>query len=102
MPTHNFTSELRLSNWNKKGVPRLRVSVKTADYHWICANGEVRYLRKMILTRKSGEVVVLNYPRISKGTSTGKYSPHYITIPAPDVKQYNFQRNEPVKVELEW
>ena len=102
MGKHNFTSNLRVSNWNKSGIPRLRVSLKTSDYNWICANGEVKYLRKMTLVRKTGQQIEKGYPRISKGTTTGKYTPHYITVSAPDVKKYGFQPNEPVKVYLEW
>jgi len=102
MTTHSFTSKLLVSNYNKSGIPRLRVSLYTRDYEFICYNGEVRNLRKMIIKRPSEQVVKIDYPRISKGTSSGAYTPHYITIPATDVKKYGFQPNEPVAVTIEW
>lgn len=102
MSTHSFTSKLLVSNWNKSGIPRLRVSVRKRDYEFICYNGEVKYLRKMIIKRPSGQIVTTEYPRISKGTSTGKYAPHFITVSANDVKKYGFQPNEPVAVTIEW
>lgn len=102
MSEHTFTSKLLVSNWNKNGVPRLRVSVRKRDYEFITYNGEVRYLTKMMLRRTSGEVITIDYPRISKGTSTGGYAPHYITIPAKDVIKYGYKPNEPVAVKIEW
>ena len=102
MTTHSFTSKLLVSNWNKSGIPRLRVSVHMRDYEFICYNGEVKYLKKMILRRPSGEVITTEYPRLSKGTSNGKYAPHYITVSASDVKKYGFKPNEPVAVTVEW
>jgi hypothetical protein len=44
----------------------------------------------------------MDYPRISKGTTTGKYTPHYITVSASDVKKYGFKPREPVAVHIEW
>ena len=99
---HSFTSKLLVSNWNKSGVPRLRVSVRTRDYEFISYNGDVKYLRKMTVRRTNGEEIVMEYPRISKGTTYGGYTPHYITVPATDVKKYGFEPNEPVAVKIEW
>ena len=99
---HYFVSKLLVSNWNKKGIPRLRISVKTRDYEFISANGEVRYLRKMTIKRGDGQTILVDYPRISKGTTQGKYTPRYITISASDVKKYGFKPNEPVAVQIEW
>lgn len=81
MSTHTFTSKLLVSNWNKSGVPRLRVSVHTRDYEFITYGGEVRFLTKMLVKRPNGQVVRIDSPRLSKGTSNGKYAPHYICIP---------------------
>ncbi len=102
MGKHYFTSQLLVSNYNKEGVPRLRVSVPTSDYRFMSYNGEVKYLRKMTLGRTNGQKVVMQYPRISKGTTNGKYTPHYITVSAKDVKQYGFKAKEPVTVTVEW
>lgn len=102
MGEHFFTSKLLVSNWNKSGVPRLRVTVRTRDYEYISYNGEVKYLRRMIVKRTDGQTVTMDYPRISKGTTYGKYTPHYITVPASDVKKYGFKPNEPVAVTIEW
>ena len=109
MTAHSFTSKLLVSNWNKSGIPRLRVSLYTRDYEFICFNGEVKYLRRMILKRPSGQVVTCEYPRISKGTTSRSpkngskgYTPHYITVSADDVKKYGFKPNEPVEVTVEW
>lgn len=100
--SHYFTSQLLVSNKNKSGIPRLRVSLKTNDYAFICYKKEVKFLRKMTLKRTSGEVVELDYPRISKGSKNGQYIPHYITVSAEDVKKYGFQPKEPVEVTVEW
>lgn len=102
MSEHSFTSKLLVSNYNKDGVPRLRVSITTRDYDFISYNGEVKYLRKMILKRADGQTIAMDYPRISKGTTTGKYTPHYITVSASDVKKYGFKPREPVAVHIEW
>ena len=102
MGQHTFTSKLLVSNWNKSGIPRLRVSVQTKEYDFISYEGEVKYLRKMTVRRTSGQEIEMDYPRISKGTTQGKYTPHYITISASDVKKYDFKPNEPVSVKVEW
>ena len=98
----SFTSKLLVSNWNKSGIPRLRVSVKTRDYEFISYRGEVKHLHKMVLKRTNGEIVTMDYARISKGTKQGKYTPHYITVSADDVKKYDFKPNEAVSVYVEW
>lgn len=102
MGIHNFTSKLLVSNWNKQGIPRLRVSLHIRDYEFITYEGDVKYLRKMTILRTNGQVVEMDYPRISKGTQNGKYVPHYITVSADDVKTYGFKPNEPVSVTVEW
>ncbi len=102
MSTHSFTSKLLVSNWNKSGIPRLRVTVHKCDYDFICYQEEVRYFKKMILKRTSGEIVETLGPRLSKGATTGKYAPHYITVSADDVKKHGFKPNEPVAVTVEW
>ena len=105
MSKHTFTSSLLVSNYNKDGVPRLRVSVTTKDYKFMAysqPDGELRYLRRMILKRTSGETITMDYPRISKGTTNGKYTPHYITVSANDVKKHGFKPKEPVVVQVEW
>lgn len=105
MSEHSFTSHLLVSNYNSSGIPRLRVSLTTRDYEFIRAmsNGEeVKYLRRMMVKRGNGQVITMDYPRISKGTTQGKYTPHYITVSASDVKKYGFRPKEPVAVRIEW
>lgn len=102
MSEHSFTSHLLVSNYNKSGIPRLRVSVTTRDYEFISYNGDVKYLRRMTLKRANGQVVVMDKPRLSKGTTQGKYTPHYISVSAKEVKKYGFKPKEPVAVHIEW
>lgn len=99
---HSFTSNLLVSNWNKSGIPRLRVSLRTRDWQFITYQGDVTHLTKMTIKRSDGEVIVMDYARISKGSKQGKYTPHYITVSANDVKKYKFAPNEPVAVTVEW
>lgn len=99
---HYFASKLLVSNIGKKGIPRLRVSLKTRDWEFISANGEVIFLDRMTVKRANGQIVEVDAPRISKGSKQGKYTPHYITISATKVKKYGFYPNEPVAVTIEW
>ena len=102
MGEHSFTSKLLVSNWNKSGIPRLRVAVRKRDYEFISYNGEVKYLKKMIIRRTNGQTITMEDSRISKGTTYGGYTPHFITVSASNVKRYNFRPNEPVAVKIEW
>ena len=99
---HPFTSQFLVSSKNKEGAPRLRISVPIDDYRFITYLKDVTFLRRMTLTRPTGEVVVLDYPRISKGTTYGNYTPHFISISADDVAKYGFKPKEPVHVVVEW
>ena len=100
---HYFASKLLVSNWGKKGYPRLRVSLKTRDWEFINANGEVTFLKKMTIIRgETGQQITFYDSRISKGSKQGKYTPHYITISAKDVKKYGFKPTESVAVTVEW
>lgn len=102
MMEHYFASELLVSNYDKKGTPRLRVSLRTRDYKFMSPNGDLVHLVEMILKRQNGDLVKLEYPRISKGTSQGNYTPHYINVPTTEVEKYGFKPNEPVAVTVKW
>lgn len=102
MKQHQFASKLLLTGRNKNGVPRLRVSIGKRDYEFITYNEPVKYLNNMIIKRTNGQEIKIPYPRISKGTTMGKYTPHYITVRVEDVQTYNLQVNEPVMVQIEW
>ena len=103
MKQHQFASKLLLTGRNKNGTPRLRVSIGTRDYEFITyTEPDLKYLSSMILKRTNGQEIKIAYPRISKGTTMGKYTPHYISVRTEDVKAYDLQVNEPVMVQIEW
>lgn len=80
----------------------MRIPIKTEHYNYISYQKEVKFLRRMTLKCPGREPIILDYPRISKGTTYGKYTPHFITVSASDVRKYGFKVKEPVRVVVEW
>lgn len=102
MTTHTFTSKLLVAGKAKDGNNRLRVSLGIRDYEFVSYDKEMLYFENMNVKRTTGETFDVKYPRISKGTKLGKYTPHYITIPYDVVLEHDLKVYEPVVVTLEW
>ena len=102
MGEHTFTSRLLLTGKTKNGRSRLRVSVGIRDYEYITHNEDVVYFTDMEIKRSNGEIVKVHYPKISKGSTLGSYTPHYITVPIEDVINNDLKVKEPVVVKVKW